>query len=114
MQKVVRRSEGWHVGGLTMYTDTAPVKREILAPWKKLRENEPQTQWEQYLNIHIHTYIHTHNHLEITEHAYNGNHNMLLKSLNRINIEYHFRIQFILCSSVRYHKHFSTLSHYCQ
>ena len=36
VQNDVRRSERWNVGCLTVYTDTEPVKREILAPWKKI------------------------------------------------------------------------------
>ena len=57
---VQRLSEDRRAGtsGLTVYADTVPVKRDSNSLGKKLREDEPQTQWEQYLNIHIHTYIH--------------------------------------------------------
>ena len=66
----MRRSEGWHVGGLTVYADTVPVKRDSNSLGEKIARGWAANSVGA-ISQHTHTYTHTHNHLEVTEHAYN-------------------------------------------
>ena len=54
--KAVRRSEGWHVGGLTVYADTVPVKRDSNSLGKNCERMSRKLSGS---NISTYTYIHT-------------------------------------------------------